>query len=297
MALSEGLISPKAAPHAVLDPVAFPRVQARDQDSNLRVDFAKFYPNGLPNVYRMLDNDDNHSSVATDYVEEGLDMSFYTDPPRHCLAIYSTLKGKQPFRTMSHILPQRRLHLWSADEIQRVCNSVRQANWESMKHMKQPFSWNCLYKYFDSWDIYHYGALNLWNIVNQLYYENSIIQADVAQAFALEIGHWADEWLRDDANKARLTGWDEAQGPIFHMLKEKEDLDRLGNLQDEDIPLIAKVLKDRRSDLLRGHTGHSPPPARDLMSAKSNHEVENWLGEYDLFPPLSGISLLVTYKI
>lgn len=269
---------PAVPPHAVLDPTTFPKVYAEQQPSGARAAFADFYPNGLPMVYNMY-HGDNSKGVARDYVENNLPLGFYTNRPADAAAVFSTMRGTGPFREMEHLLPQRRIHLWGRDEIQSVCNSIRMVFWDCMKQMKKPYCWDDLWNYFDAYDLYHYGSLNLWNVINHLFDENVIISVDVQKEYALHIGKWANDWLIDDNNKAKLIEWNEARGMIFAILSE-EDRASLGGIQDDVVPLIASALKARRASILQSQNfqaiGDKKPTS--LVLACEKNELENWLG-------------------
>ncbi|KAK5991059.1 hypothetical protein PT974_09335 [Cladobotryum mycophilum] len=269
------------APHPILDAVKFPKVHAEHRPPSDRAAFTRYYPNGLPVVYKMM-NEPNSDGVVQNYVEDNLPVGFYTNPPPNAMAVFSTIHGERPFRKMEHILPQRRIHLWSGNEIQSVCNSIRKAFWNDMKNMRQPYCWDDLWTYFDAYDLYTYGTLNLWNAINTLFDENRIIADDVAKETAAHIGHWADEWLEKEENRKRLTQWNDSHGPIFLILSPK-DRETLGTIQDEVIPLIASALKGRRAWLLSNKKEQKPEVPNDLMSACRNNNVENWLAGQPIF--------------
>lgn len=264
-------------PHIVLDPTTVPKVYADHQAPGARASFLEFYPNGLPQVYKMYSPDSR--GVPRSYVEDNLPIGFYTNPPDDAAATFSTLRGHRPFRQMKHLLPERTLHLWTGDEVQAVCNSVRRVFWDYMKQMKRPYCWDDLWTYFDAYDLYHYGSLNLWNVINHMYDENQIIAADATKEYAIHIGRWAEDWLKHDANKAKLRGWDEAQGMVFAILSD-EDRASLGNIQDDVVPLIASALKARRA-LLKSTSSpsRSGKKPKSLIHACETNEVENWLGK------------------
>ena len=262
-------------PHQVLDAARFPRARAHTQHLGIQAAFFKTYPNGIPEVYRMM-NTPNHQGVCDKYVENSLPFGFYTNPSAGARAIFSTGNGERPFRKLDHILPARRIHLWSRDEIQAVCNSLRKSFWASMKNMPQPWCWESLWLYYDAHDIYHYGAQNLWNVTCHLYDENNIILQDLQKAIACEIGHWADDWLQHDDNKRRLKNWSETDGPIFFILNE-EDHKQMGAIEDDAIPLVASALKCRRALLLADNFNKCRTEPNDVITTCTNRNFENWL--------------------
>lgn len=258
------------------------RVYAKDQPPNLQAAFTEFYPNGLPNVYKMLQTP-GAEGVPQTYVEDYLPLGFYTQPRPRARAIFSTQNGQRPFRQMQHLLPQRRIHLWSRDEIQSVCNSLRKLYWNHMKGMLQPFCWDSLWEYFDAFDLYHYGALNLWNVVNQLFDENKTIYADVIKEFAVHIGRWADDWLRIKNNVTKLLIWNETQGPLLRILSP-EDWTDVGDIPDDAVPMLANALKHRRKLILSPESSPQQVKPNHLSSACLRNSLENWLGLFSSWP-------------
>ncbi|KAF7548620.1 hypothetical protein G7Z17_g6953 [Cylindrodendrum hubeiense] len=270
-------------PPAVIHSVTFPRTLASDRPPNQQVTFTEFYPNGLPIVYKMLQTP-GPRGVAQTYLEDYLPVGFYTNPKVGARAIFSTMDGLHSFRNMQHLLPQRRIHLWNKDEIQSVCNSIRKVFWNHMREMREPKCWDDLWTYFDASDLYHYGAMNLWNMVNTLFDENKIIFRDIAKETALHVGHWADAWITREENKVKLAQWNGSQGPLLPILTES-DWQTLGNVQDETLPLIANALKHRRALLLAPDITSEPQKPTDLLSSYQNNGLENWLAGQKVFQP------------
>ncbi|KAF5645738.1 uncharacterized protein FTJAE_2434 [Fusarium tjaetaba] len=275
-------IGPSPPPQPDSDPN---RTYARDQPPNLREAFTSFYPNGLPNLYKMLQTPGPEGVVQT-YVEDYLPVGFYSNPPVGAKAVFSTCNGSNPFHFMKHLLPQRRVHLWSADEVQSACNSLRKLYWEVIKDMPHPDCWDSLWDYFDAQDIYNYGALNLWNVVSQLFVENQSIALDVHNAFSIEIGQWVDNWLYDDENRAKLIKSNETGLSINGVI----GWEALKGFPDVAIHLFASALAHRRSLLLspeKLRPGAMKP--NHLKEFYENGRLENWLAGQRVLGP-SGLS-------
>ncbi|KAL7913466.1 hypothetical protein GGI35DRAFT_490062 [Trichoderma velutinum] len=280
------------APHPVLYAAGFPRVHAENYPHGDRAAFAKYYPYGIPVTYKMMHGVQSQG-VAQTYLEDNLPVGFYTNVPSKAKAFISTSNGSRPFRKLDHILPQRRIHLWSRDEIQAICNSLRKVFWNELKHMQQPHCWDDLWTFFDAHDLYHNGCMNLWNVINTLWDENKLISVDVRREVAAHIGHWADEWLKREQNQEKLTKWQESHGPIFRILDD-QDHDSLGLIHDDVVPLIASALRGRRIFLLSNKETKQAEEPADLMSACRTNSIENWLTGQRVFdnnglppPPLS----------
>ncbi|KPM40459.1 hypothetical protein AK830_g6131 [Neonectria ditissima] len=270
-------------PPPVPNAPTFPRTLASDRPPNQQAVFTEFYPNGLPVVYKMLQNP-GPRGVQQTYLENYLPIGFYTNPKVGSKAVFSTINGQREFRKMNHLLPQRRVHLWSRDEIQSVCNSIRKIFWEHMREMRQPQCWDDLWAYFDASDLYNYGALNLWNIVNTLFDENVIIFTDVAKENALHIGRWADAWTTKEGNKTKLMQWDSSQGPLLPLLVD-EDWKSLGDVHDDTLPLISNALKHRRALLLAPQKDSKEQKPTGLISSCADNNLVNWLTDQTVFSP------------
>lgn len=266
------------APHPVLFAAGFPRVHAENFPHGDRAAFTKYYPYGIPVTYKMMHGVHSHG-VAQTYLEDNLPVGFYTNVPSKAKAIISTSNGSRPFRKLDHILPQRRIHLWSRDEIQAICNSLRKLYWNELKHMQQPHCWDDLWTFFDAHDLYHNGCMNLWNVINTLWDENKLISVDVRREVAAHIGHWADEWLKREENREKLTQWEESQGAIFRILDD-QDHNSLGLIHDDVVPLIASALKGRRTFLLSNKGTEQIEEPADLMTACRTNSIENWLSKF-----------------
>lgn len=275
---------PQPPPHVVLDAANFPRIHANTQPLSGRDRFARIYPNGLPQVYKMM-APKSESDPPQIYVEDYLPIGFYTKPPPSARAVFSTGNGKRPFREMKHILPARRIHLWDKDELQSVCNSIRKTYWEHMGAMTQPYCWDDLWTYFDAFDLYHYGALNLWNVINQLFHENVIIFSDVERESANLIGQWADSWIQLAENQRKLKEWADKRDSSIVFLLSHEDRRKMGDIPDNLIPLVASALKTRRALLLAGADNFRKKRdgPNDVLSACKNRSFQNWLAGEQVF--------------
>ncbi|KAG6217069.1 hypothetical protein E4U24_007718 [Claviceps purpurea] len=259
-----------------------------------RVSFAEKYPLKFPSGYKMLGPLDESGSLS--YVEEYLPIGFYTNPPSHALAKFSTAHGERQFRKMEHILPRRRIHLWGKDQLQAACNSTRKTYWADMKRMTRPSCWDDLWTYYDAFDLYHYGALNLWNLINHLFDENVLIYDGMERECASHIGQWADEWIGLDQNQRKLKEWSEGnKGPITSVLSE-QDWRNMGDIPEDMFAKVASALKARRSLLLTGveNFRKNRMGASDVMEACMNRNFHNWLAGERVFqenalpsPPLA----------
>ncbi|KAF7553889.1 hypothetical protein G7046_g6966 [Stylonectria norvegica] len=264
-------------------------MQADNRTASNGTKFNDFLPSGLPVLYRLL------PSLAPGHVPQNdihdkLAIGFYTKPPQHARAIFSTIDGQLGFKSLEHILPTRQIHLWSADEIQVVCNSLRNVHWKHMRSMLRPESYYDLYMYFDASDLYNYGAYNLWCVTLHMFAENKIIHEDAAKTYAILIGQWADNWITIPENRTKLVAWNSTKGPLLPIISP-EDWASLGNVEDYVLPLVANALKYRRSRIVSPSKQHVLEPPMDLMTACRTQQVHNWivarhaLSENGLPPP------------
>ncbi|UNI24033.1 hypothetical protein JDV02_009813 [Purpureocillium takamizusanense] len=265
------------APHVVLDAAGVPKTYACNQPLGTQAAFAAFYPNGLPVTYNMVHGRDS-GGVPNQYIENHLPVRFYTHPPATAQGKFSTMYGQQAFRKTGDLLPERRVHLWNRDEIQSVCNSLRVIFWADMKRLTRPYRWDDLWEFFDAHDLYHYGALNLWNVINTLYDENKLIGNEWNGEAMMEIGRFADQWLKKEENRNKLAEWNSLKGGIVCVLAS-EDWQEIGDIQDDEMGLLKCALHYRRDLLLSGGLKQYIVPPQDLVSAVNSGAVVNWLAD------------------
>ncbi|KAG5926333.1 hypothetical protein E4U42_003398 [Claviceps africana] len=277
------LTAPHFVPNAAPNAAPLTRNLGTDLPPSKRASFVKKYPSGLPSAYKMLGPHDE--GVPLSYLEEYLPIGYYTNAPCHALAKFSTGHGERKFRKMEHILPRRRIHLWDKDELQAVCNSTRKTYWADMKTMAKPSCWEDLYEYYDAFDLYHYGALNLWNVINQLFDENLLIYDGMERECANHIGQWADDWIGVEQNQRKLKEWTEEKESSIVFILSDEDRKSMGDIPDDMIPLVASALKARRHMLLTGveNFRKNREGASDVMEACKNRNFQNWLAGEQVF--------------
>ncbi|KAG6003345.1 hypothetical protein E4U21_002122 [Claviceps maximensis] len=278
-----GFTMSQISPHPTLNAATLTRDFGTDLPPSQRASFIKKYPHGLPRAYKMVSPHDE--GVPLSYLEEYLPIGFYTNPPPNAAAKFSTAHGERPFRNMEHILPRRRIHLWDKDQLQTACNSTRKTYWADMKSMTKPSCWNDLWTYYDAHDLYHYGALNLWNLVNQLFDENVLIYDGMERECANHIGQWADEWIGMEHNQRKLREWDEERKSSIVFILSDQDRDSMGDIPDDMFPLVASALKARRHLLLTGVESFrkNREGASDVMEACKNRNFQNWLAGEQVF--------------
>ncbi|CCF37495.1 hypothetical protein CH063_08810 [Colletotrichum higginsianum] len=239
--------------------------------------FVYHYPNGIPGGYKMVPARDGETPRR--YVEDHLPNAFYSR--KDTKAIFSTNNGEVPTRglNMNHFVGSRELDLWSAEDIQGRANSIRKKHWRSLKSLKEPTCWEDLYDYFDTFDIYFHGALNLWNLMHQLYNENENISHDNIRSTAVEVGIWADEWIAKTENQIKLRTFHCWSGDILGLITRRV-WDELKKLPSIDIMLIRYALCHRQNQLSsNGLTRPSAYPANSLEHNWHSNTLHCWLGK------------------
>ncbi|KAM0524199.1 hypothetical protein ACHAP6_003326 [Verticillium nonalfalfae] len=249
-------------------------------------DWATAYPSGIPLNYNMA----HHvgEEYPKFYIESYLPMMFYTEPPEDLKAIFSTKNGQLKPRRLEHVLPRRELKLWDAEKIQNTANSVRKKFWANMRTMSEPKAWADLYDYFDAHDIYYEGALNLWNLICQLWQENQNLLTDLYRTMSCEISIWADEWLEQPGHKEALLAWDAEETIDILNILSSEEMKDLRGVNAVDLVLARATLVHCRDQLKKIES--SLPQPYPGNSLKDNWaEVNKWLAGQPVGRTTSGL--------
>ncbi|KAL3301149.1 cbr-clec-223 protein [Colletotrichum asianum] len=252
-------------------------------------DFAGFeYPYGVRSSYPMVTSHDGFPPKL--YTENHLPKSFYTanKPGR---AIFSTNGGNiQPHCIApSDFDSDRKLPLWSAEEIQKNANSIRKKFWEHMKDMAEPVYWEDMCDYFDCSDIYYHGALNIFNLLYHLWHENQDLKKEAYRVIALEVGIWCDRWLDRGNNKQRLLdfqNWDN-----INSLFSADD--QVGNLDASQIEIMKNALRHRH-DQLRHNLVPSPTSYPCNQMGVHGARIQDWLYDQPIADSHNGLHTHLT---
>ncbi|KAF6841028.1 hypothetical protein CMUS01_03692 [Colletotrichum musicola] len=222
----------------------------------------------------------NDGSIPRYYVDN-LSKEFYLRPAREVRAVFSTNNGALPARTLSptaDMATGRHVYLWCAEDIQNHANSVRKKHWNLMKSMPQPTCWEDLYDYFDCVDLFHHGALNLWNLVCHLVHENKMLRDNLIHGISFEVGMWCDEWLARNHNKTRLRDFSD-WGNVL-VLFDGSELEEIRQLDPFSQDILRTALAHRQHQLA-GQLGLHPPVYPGNTAAAQLHQsnMQNWLGK------------------
>ncbi|KAH9226858.1 hypothetical protein K456DRAFT_1849310 [Colletotrichum gloeosporioides 23] len=232
------------------------------------------YPYGVRSTYPMVTTHDGFPPKL--YTENHLPESFYT-ANKPGKAIFSTNDSNIQPRYIApfDFYSDRKLPLWSAEEIQKNANSIRKKFWEHMKDMAQPIYWEDMCDYFDCFDIYHHGALNIFNLLYHLWHENQDLKKEAYRVIALEIGIWCDRWLDRGNNKQRLLDF-QNWGNINSLFSAD---DQVGNLDASQIEIMKNALHHRH-DQLRHNLVPSPTSYPCNQLGVHGARIQDWLCKY-----------------
>ncbi|KAF4834681.1 hypothetical protein CGCSCA4_v012897 [Colletotrichum siamense] len=246
------------------------------------------YPYGVRSSYSMVTSHDGLPPKL--YTENHLPESFYTanKPGR---AIFSTNDGNiQPrYIAPSDFYSDRKLPLWSAEEIQKNANSIRKKFWEHMKNMAEPVYWEDMCDYFDCFDIYHHGALNIFNLLYHLWHENQDLKKEAYRVIALDIGIWCDRWLDRGNNKQRLLDF-QNWGNINILFSAD---DQVGNLDASQTEIMKNALHHRH-DQLRHNFVPSPTNYPCNQLGVHGARIQDWLYDQPIADSHNGLHTPLT---
>lgn len=246
--------------HPVPRTNTYPQVTDNEYHFTGTTAFTEPYPNGLPTHSLMIAGRDSQGFLRP-YGEDYIPDEFYINPPPRHPAVFSTLKNTRPPRHPDDMAHGRCIHLWTEIEITSTCNSIRTVFWDYMKAMQQPLSRDDLWVYFDGHDLYNYGVVNLWEVINQLFHENQVISVGVYEEFIIVIGQWVDEWVTNSRNRDKLIAYNDWQGPILSIFT-KDDATSIGQISEDVIPILDGALHICRSKLIFEGAYHRRTPPR-----------------------------------
>ncbi|RYP22188.1 hypothetical protein DL765_001836 [Monosporascus sp. GIB2] len=215
--------------------------------------------------------------------EGDLPLDFFTWPiPSAYLAIFSTSNGTKPWRPAPKLTRASRPKIWDAAKIQSFSDEIRSLFWAHSKHLQPLQSYYELYKYFDAHDIFHCGALNLWNVVHHLISENRMVLEDLKDDVMPYFDSWAADLLKDEDCRNRLRAWNhEVQNDILHCFHQHE-LVELEGMEIWYLPTIRHVVWTHHVRLRKepdqpAADAVQPPNAND--NVPSNNGSEEFVGK------------------
>lgn len=153
-------------------------------------------------------------------VEPG--KEFYLTAPRSSLSLFS-LGGKpwQPPRQLSLPFVSRdEVQPWTPQEVEENVTYVMSLYGEYLRRQAaegqfvHPTKWTDLFWFFDSFDIWKNGPMNLLNVVTRVC---AIVCGDETAAKARKriIERFVDGWVADKVNHSRLMSWKGDCEPLF----------------------------------------------------------------------------------
>ncbi|KAK7962426.1 uncharacterized protein PG986_003251 [Apiospora aurea] len=204
-------------------------------------------------------------------------LEFFTKPPKHLPAYFSTRMGTRPRRDLDMLPTSRDISPWDAAQIKEAADTIRTYCFPIFKHIKKPLSYYDLHSYWDSSDLWEFGVQNLWNVLQHLYWETQRELPDMCSEVRIHVEEWVGVLLENLRCRESLLKWDEDEdGDDILGAFQSEDLKDLDGLDMYWLPLVRDVLKCVRGHLRRGTynpprpTTHKPVPSfkEDL---KNNH--------------------------
>ncbi|RYP71581.1 hypothetical protein DL771_004707 [Monosporascus sp. 5C6A] len=232
--------------------------------------------------------------------EGDLPPDFFTWPiPSAYLAIFSTSNGTKPWRPAPKLTRAVRPRIWDAAKIQSFSDEIRTLFWAHCKHLQPLQSYYELYKYFDAHDIFHCGALNLWNVTHHLISENRMVLEDLKDDVMPHFDSWAADLLKDEDCRNRLRAWNqEVQNDILHSFHQQELVELEGmeiwylptirhvvwthhvRLRKEpDQPAPDAVQSSEVNDNAPSNNSSEEPMGKDILSATGSQESDKGAAE------------------
>lgn len=178
-------------------------------------------------------------------------MDFFLNSPRHAPALFSTMNGTRPRRSLDHFVPPRSIITWDASQILSAANDLRRYFFPLFKYIQKPVSYTDLYHYWDSYDLWHIGAWNLWNVLNHLHSETEKEMPSLIAETRVCIEEWAGTLLQNPACRSKLMAWDPDTDESPLAVFDGEELVDLDGMENFWLPLVETVLKSAQYDLLR----------------------------------------------
>lgn len=201
-------------------------------------------------------------SYGARYRDSEPPVAFFTQPPPGSVAAFSTLGGQKPFRFVESPTDDREGDHWWAAEIQRVCDELRRNLPDVCSSIVKPQSYWDLYKYFDAHDIYYRGALNLWNVINTLNFENEYARSLVSKDQGIQIERYkplfeflAHEVLQKPRTQAKLLAWKKENEPDILKVFNNTDLrgfKNRGRYPEHILDAIRAIFKRHHAHLRDG---------------------------------------------
>lgn len=187
---------------------------------------------------------------------------FFTQPvPKGSRAIFSTINGNKPMRTMVKPNPTSRHPVWEPSKILNFCNGIRSRFSPQCKYLQPLQAWSDLYQYFDAYDIQLHGAWNLWNVIHRIISENQHLLEGLKQSTIPEFDAWVIELIQDEDRRNRLRAWNpDVQSDILDCFYEDE-LSEIEGMESFYLPTIRNILWNYHIKLCNGSDGRAPSDA------------------------------------
>ncbi|KAI0120675.1 hypothetical protein BJ170DRAFT_646365 [Xylariales sp. AK1849] len=188
-------------------------------------------------------------------------MGFFANVPHTASAVFSTDNGRRPRRYATDFGQERRIHPWTAAQIQSAVDSIKVNCWELRKLIQKPTSYFELYHYWDGYDLWHMGVQNAWNVLNHMYWETQKEMPGILAEVRAILEEWVGNLVGDPICRQKLFYWNSAKGQAKDPLEVFEGVELIGmqNVDTFYLPLIREVLYETSIALKHGnYVAHTP---------------------------------------
>ncbi|KAK4102967.1 hypothetical protein N658DRAFT_558030 [Parathielavia hyrcaniae] len=188
-------------------------------------------------------------------------MGFYWNLPTDAPCVFSKKKAKRSLDRGT--AGSRRRVAWNEQQIRQQVASLRARHGSKTQAVVRPKTWEDMYQYFDTVELWYHGAWNLWRVLQLICDENEvgIVKDGLDVEVFNELDDWAYDWCTLLENRVRLSRWDERS-------------DILQVLSDPDHEMIHGCTPGAL-DVLRGalkywhHEYKQPPQGQDAQASRA----------------------------
>lgn len=196
-------------------------------------------------TYYQLQNQPSEATIPPVTFDPNYELPphFFAAPvPEGYRAIFSTMDGKKKMRKVKNTRWIYSRPIWESSKILEFCNEIRARFHAHCKNIQPLHNWVDLYTYFDQFDIYTYGAWNLWTVIHHLISQNRVLVEELKEEASLHFESWIVKLLQDGGCRKRLSTWiQDFQHDILNCLEGRE-LRELGGIDYWYLPAIRHIL-------------------------------------------------------
>ncbi|OTA79522.1 hypothetical protein M434DRAFT_238014 [Hypoxylon sp. CO27-5] len=146
--------------------------------------------------------------------------------------------------------------IWDAAQIQAYADALRSRFFDRCKYIRNLEGYDGLYIYWDAYDIYHIGALNLWRVLHHMVFENQYYAQELRDITSIWINDYVQRILTDRDNCKKLLDWNPETEGILDVFKDGE-LEELDNLEQFYHGILRHTLLSEYMRLRQQHRSDS----------------------------------------